>query len=130
MSEPPVETISVPLLGRIAAGVPIDAIEHVEQVLELDPALVGAGGAAVFALNVEGDSMIDDAILDGDVILVRQQATAPTRRNRRRDGRRLRDREALFPGRKADPLGRLKPGHGRYHPSPRRRHERQCSWAA
>ncbi|MEU1813481.1 transcriptional repressor LexA [Micromonospora aurantiaca (nom. illeg.)] len=66
--------ISVPLLGTIAAGTPILADEHVEEVLSLPAAMVGRG--RLFALRVRGDSMIEAAIADGDVIVVRQQAVA------------------------------------------------------
>jgi len=64
----------VPLLGRIAAGVPITADEQVEQVFPLPRQLVGKG--ELFMLKVVGDSMIDAAICDGDWVVVRQQGTA------------------------------------------------------
>ncbi|SCE94846.1 repressor LexA [Micromonospora echinospora] len=64
----------VPLLGSIAAGTPILAEEHVEEVLSLPADLVGRG--ALFALRVRGDSMIGAGIADRDVIVVRQQAVA------------------------------------------------------
>lgn len=67
----------VPLLGRIAAGQPIDAIEHVEEMLTVDTAVLGRAPAAeCFALRVEGDSMIEDGILDGDIVFLRKQQTA------------------------------------------------------
>ncbi|WP_431895980.1 transcriptional repressor LexA [Micromonospora haikouensis] len=65
---------AVPLLGAIAAGTPILAEEHVEEVLSLPAELVGRG--ALFALRVRGDSMTEAAIADGDIIVVRQQAVA------------------------------------------------------
>src|ERR671919_174112 len=65
---------SVPLLGRIAAGAPIVAEENVEEVYPLPADLVGDGN--VFMLEVSGDSMIEDGILDGDYVIVRQQPTA------------------------------------------------------
>ncbi|MFN2390235.1 MAG: transcriptional repressor LexA [Actinomycetota bacterium] len=65
---------SVPLLGRIAAGVPIMAEEHVEEIYPMPAELVGDGN--VFMLEVRGDSMIDAGILDGDHVIVRQQPTA------------------------------------------------------
>jgi repressor LexA len=65
---------SVPLLGRIAAGTPILAEEHVEDVYPMPADLVGDGN--VFMLEVHGDSMIDAGILDGDYVIVRQQPTA------------------------------------------------------
>jgi repressor LexA len=65
---------SVPLLGRIAAGTPILAEEHVEDVYPMPADLVGDGN--VFMLEVHGDSMIDAGILDRDYVIVRQQPTA------------------------------------------------------
>jgi repressor LexA len=67
-------TVSVPLVGTIAAGIPIPAEEHLEEELELPTTLVGRG--ILFALTVQGDSMIDAAICSGDVVVVRQQAAA------------------------------------------------------
>ncbi|WP_068401177.1 transcriptional repressor LexA [Kribbia dieselivorans] len=64
----------VPVLGRIAAGVPITAEESVEDVFPLPRQIVGEG--QLFLLKVSGDSMIDAAICDGDWVVVRQQATA------------------------------------------------------
>nr|WP_246140621.1 transcriptional repressor LexA [Micromonospora olivasterospora] len=64
----------VPLLGAIAAGTPILAEEHVEEVLSLPVELVGRG--TLFALRVRGDSMIEAGIAHGDVIVVRQQSVA------------------------------------------------------
>jgi repressor LexA len=64
----------VPLVGRIAAGVPILAEEAVEDVFPLPRQLVGEG--TLFLLNVAGDSMINAAIADGDWVVVRQQPVA------------------------------------------------------
>ena len=64
----------VPLVGRVAAGEPLLAIEHVEETLTVDPSFVPSGD--VFALQVHGDSMKDVGILDGDYVLARQQSTA------------------------------------------------------
>ena len=64
----------VPLVGRIAAGVPITADQHVEEVFPLPRQLVGKGD--LFMLKVSGESMIDAAICDGDWVVVRSQATA------------------------------------------------------
>jgi repressor LexA len=66
--------VRIPLLGTIAAGAPILAEEHVEEILSLPAGLVGRG--TLFALHVRGDSMIEAGIADGDVIVVRQQAVA------------------------------------------------------
>ncbi|MCL1840447.1 MAG: transcriptional repressor LexA [Propionibacteriaceae bacterium] len=70
----PINLVNVPILGRIAAGAPILAEQHVEDVMPLPRQLVGQGN--VFALEVHGDSMIDAAICDGDWVVVRQQNTA------------------------------------------------------
>jgi repressor LexA len=66
--------VRVPLLGTIAAGTPILAEQHVEDELTLPLSLVGHG--TLFALRVQGDSMIEAAICDGDLVVVRQQSTA------------------------------------------------------
>ncbi|MFP5290793.1 MAG: transcriptional repressor LexA [Actinomycetes bacterium] len=64
----------VPLVGRIAAGIPITADQQVEEVFPLPRQLVGKG--ELFMLKVVGESMIDAAICDGDWVVVRQQSTA------------------------------------------------------
>ncbi len=64
----------VPLLGRIAAGAPILAVENHAERFVLDESLVGAGNT--FLLRVQGDSMKDASILDGDLVVVRAQETA------------------------------------------------------
>lgn len=64
----------VPLVGRIAAGIPITADQMVEEVVPLPRQLVGKGD--LFMLKVVGDSMIDAAICDGDFVVIRQQKTA------------------------------------------------------
>jgi repressor LexA len=66
--------VPVPLVGRIAAGVPITADQQVEDVVTLPTQLVGSGN--LFLLTVSGDSMIDAAICDGDLVVVREQKTA------------------------------------------------------
>jgi len=65
------DSISVPVVGDIAAGTPISAVEHMDDVLNLPRELVGRG-SNVFALRVRGDSMIEAAICDGDMVVVRQ----------------------------------------------------------
>ncbi|HEV3092186.1 MAG TPA: transcriptional repressor LexA [Candidatus Cybelea sp.] len=69
------ETVVMPILGRVAAGVPIAAQEDVEGELALSAAFVPRASDA-FMLRVKGDSMVEAAILDGDLILVRPQRTA------------------------------------------------------
>lgn len=67
--------VSIPLLGRVAAGEPILAEESAEGAVVVDSFLVG-DNRKLFALKVVGDSMIEDGILDGDYIFVRKRATA------------------------------------------------------
>ncbi|MFC4223245.1 transcriptional repressor LexA [Lysinibacter cavernae] len=64
----------VPLVGRIAAGIPITADQMIDEVVPLPRQLVGKG--ELFMLKVVGESMIDAAICDGDFVVVRQQQTA------------------------------------------------------
>jgi repressor LexA len=64
----------VPLVGRIAAGVPITAEQQIEEVYPLPRQLVGKG--ELFMLKVVGESMIDASICDGDFVVVRSQHTA------------------------------------------------------
>ena len=71
---PSQEATYVPLVGRIAAGIPILAEEQVEDVFPLPRQLVGDG--TLFLLKVAGDSMINAAIADGDWVVVRQQEDA------------------------------------------------------
>jgi repressor LexA len=68
------DIVNVSLVGRIAAGVPITAEQNVEAVFPLPRQVVGNGN--VFMLKVQGDSMIDAAICDGDYVVVREQQTA------------------------------------------------------
>ena len=67
----PERTQVVPLVGRIAAGGPILAEQHVEELYPLPASLVGEG--ELFMLKVVGDSMIDAAICDGDYVVIRSQ---------------------------------------------------------
>jgi repressor LexA len=66
--------VYVPMVGRIAAGGPILAEQLIEDVFPLPKTLVGEG--TLFLLRVVGDSMIDAAITDGDLVVVRQQPDA------------------------------------------------------
>jgi len=68
------DSVSVPVVGDIAAGTPISAIEHLDDTLKLPRELTGRG--TIFALRVRGDSMIDAAICDGDMVVIRQQTEA------------------------------------------------------
>jgi len=68
----------IPIVGRIAAGQPLLAQEHVEGHLAIDAKLLGKvpESSTHFALRVQGESMINAGILDGDYVIVRQQANA------------------------------------------------------
>lgn len=66
--------VRVPVLGRVPAGSPLEAVEEVEGELFLDPALLGEG--EIFSLRVKGDSMTGAHICDGDYVLVRAQRNA------------------------------------------------------
>jgi repressor LexA len=66
--------VAVPVMGRIAAGVPIAAIQDHTHNVTVPPELLGPGEH--FALEVKGDSMIEAGILDGDTVLVRRSPTA------------------------------------------------------
>jgi repressor LexA len=68
------DAVPVPVVGDIAAGVPIAAEQHVDDVLTLPRNLTGRG--TVFGLRVRGDSMVDAAICDGDIVVVRQEREA------------------------------------------------------
>ncbi len=68
------KAVQVPLVGRIAAGTPILAEQHVDQMFALPEQVVGE--TTTFMLEVHGDSMIDAAICDGDWVIVRAQPSA------------------------------------------------------
>jgi repressor LexA len=70
-----VDLVEVPVLGRVAAGMPLLAEEHVVDTVRIDRSLV-KGGREVFGLKVHGDSMIEAGILSGDYIFVKKQLTA------------------------------------------------------
>lgn len=65
---------SLPLYGKIAAGLPIEALRNNEDKIEVPSSMLGHGEH--FALVVEGDSMIEAGILDGDIVVIRQCETA------------------------------------------------------
>ena len=64
--------VEVPLLGKVAAGAPALAQEHMEDSVKIDSFLIGGAGREVFALRVKGQSMIEDGIHDGDYLFVRK----------------------------------------------------------
>ncbi|RFC64270.1 transcriptional repressor LexA [Fulvimarina endophytica] len=68
------ETVSIPVMGRIAAGVPISAIQHNTHSIAVPPDMLTGGEH--YALEVKGDSMIEAGILDGDTVVIRRGDTA------------------------------------------------------
>jgi repressor LexA len=70
------EPVLVPVMGRIAAGVPIEAIQVQSHVIGVPPDMLSPGEH--FALEVRGDSMIEAGIFDGDTVLIRKGDTADT----------------------------------------------------
>ena len=74
LEAPRLEGVAIPLLGRIAAGAPVLAEQHVEEYLTVPMGFVD--GAEHFALRVAGDSMIGAGIFDSDVVVVRRQDDA------------------------------------------------------
>lgn len=66
--------VNVPVMGRIAAGVPISAIQNQTNMLSLPPDMVGSGEH--YALEVRGDSMINAGIFDGDTVIIKRGDTA------------------------------------------------------
>ena len=66
-------SMPVPVLGTIAAGEPLMAVEHIETYLNVDPAL--AAGRELFALRVRGDSMINAGIFENDTVILARTAT-------------------------------------------------------
>ena len=69
-------SVSVPVMGRIAAGTPISAIQNRSHSITLSPDFLAGGDH--YALEVRGDSMVDAGILDGDVVVIRKQDQANT----------------------------------------------------
>ncbi|MBM3582980.1 MAG: transcriptional repressor LexA [Alphaproteobacteria bacterium] len=67
-------TVSLPLYGKIAAGSPIEALRDPGEIFDVPATMVA--GAEHYALRVEGDSMVDAGILDGDIAVVRRSDTA------------------------------------------------------
>jgi repressor LexA len=79
MSLLPQLPVSVPLVGRIAAGVPLEAVENVEQSIDLSDLGIDNSGGGYFALRVKGDSMINAHILEGDLVIIKKQPEAGPR---------------------------------------------------
>src|SRR5438034_593845 len=68
--------VSVPVMGRIAAGTPIEALQTRSHTINVPPDMLGSGEH--YALEVRGDSMVDAGILDGDMALIQRNETAET----------------------------------------------------
>ena len=68
-------TVSVPLIGRVTAGLPVLAEENFEGTISVDRSLVGRA-TGLFALHVRGNSMIKAGIYDGDIAVAQQQSDA------------------------------------------------------
>ena len=70
-----VDALEIPMMGRIAAGVPIEAISHISHHVTV-PSSMMSGKGQHYALEVKGDSMIDAGITDGDIVVIREQNSA------------------------------------------------------
>jgi repressor LexA len=68
------DSVNIPMVGRIAAGTPIEALQEVSSQIQVPASMVKGGSH--FALEVKGDSMIDAGILDGDTVIIRRADTA------------------------------------------------------
>ena len=100
-SDDAMAAVAVPVMGRIAAGTPISAIQNRSHTISIPPEFLASGDH--FALEVKGDSMIEAGILEGDTIVVKKQDTRRYRRHRRRADRRGGgDAEAPAPPRRLD----------------------------
>jgi repressor LexA len=71
-----IRPVAIPVMGRIAAGTPIEAIQTHSHTIMVPPEMLGAGEH--YALEVRGDSMIDAGIFDGDTVLIKKQESAGT----------------------------------------------------
>lgn len=69
------EVVKVPLLGKITAGNPIEAIENPDEFISLPANLIPAK-ETIFTLKVSGESMINAGILDGDIVIIQKQSVA------------------------------------------------------
>ncbi len=69
------DAVEVPVLGKVAAGVPVFAEENIEETLRIDPTLIGGRGET-FVLRVRGDSLIEAGIHEDDYLFVRKQMVA------------------------------------------------------
>ncbi|HEX4406161.1 MAG TPA: transcriptional repressor LexA [Polyangia bacterium] len=69
------DMVEIPVVGRVAAGLPLLAVENVQDTVHVDRFFIGQS-REVFALRVKGESMIEDGIFDGDYIFVKKQLQA------------------------------------------------------
>lgn len=74
-ADEPDDVVAIPILGRVAAGLPLYAEEHLVETVNVDRGMVPKSGE-IFGLRVTGDSMIDAGIMNGDYVFVRKQSTA------------------------------------------------------
>ena len=72
---PKEKTTFVPVIGKVTAGLPITAVENIEEFIPL-PSSISQAEANLFALTIQGDSMIEAGILNNDMVIVKQQQTA------------------------------------------------------
>ncbi|MEK5267748.1 transcriptional repressor LexA [Weizmannia sp. FSL W8-0401] len=72
---PAQNVVNVPVVGKVTAGIPITAVENIEEYFPLPEHLVPSD-ESVYMLDIEGDSMVDAGILNGDYVIVRSQQTA------------------------------------------------------
>ncbi|MDH2328713.1 transcriptional repressor LexA [Cereibacter sp. SYSU M97828] len=75
MQVTPIDALELPVMGKIAAGIPIEAIQQVTHHIAV-PGTMLSGRGQHYALTVEGDSMIEAGINDGDTVVIREQSTA------------------------------------------------------
>lgn len=68
--------VEIPVLGKVAAGAPLLAVENIEDSVRIDSFFLGGNGKEVFALRVQGQSMIEDGIFDGDYLFVKKAPSA------------------------------------------------------
>jgi DNA (cytosine-5)-methyltransferase 1 len=73
--QPAPSSVLIPILGRIAAGQPIEAIEYLEEKISVSPHGLG-NPKNYYALKVTGDSMIEEGIFDGDIVVIKKQSVA------------------------------------------------------
>ncbi|WP_053219575.1 transcriptional repressor LexA [Virgibacillus senegalensis] len=69
------EATFAPVIGKVTAGIPITAVENIEEYVPL-PSTIAGPDENIFVLVIEGESMVEAGILDGDMVIVKQQQTA------------------------------------------------------